>query len=116
MVCTGRDWCTVLCLWEWIKAHWVASGFTIGGIISLGTAAMTIWRYFRQKRLHRLARVLRNYSDLQKNIELNIHSFFKEGLAQQLGKDAKRINDVLEYMEKQGWAQKTDYRGAWKIL
>ena len=42
--------------------------------------------------------------------------FGKKGLAGLLGEDAERLEEVLAFMEKNGWARKTGYKETYEIF
>src|SRR5207249_4922956 len=43
----GEDWREVTSLLDWIRVHWIASGLSLGGIVSAAGAAVKGLKWFR---------------------------------------------------------------------
>ncbi len=48
------DWREVTSLLDWIRVHWIASGLSLGGIVSAAGAAVKGLKWFRDKSLRTL--------------------------------------------------------------
>jgi hypothetical protein len=114
MVCRGWDWCMVECAGDWIWSHRYI--FTIILTWPGWKLVMWFWNRRKEKRLTRLSTILRKQADESREREPNIKMFNPTGMARHLGKDAKRIDEVLEFMREKGWAGKTGYKNNWWIL
>jgi hypothetical protein len=83
---------------------------TTGGIL------VRIWGWVKEARLKRPAWSLREYADRERQKEPNIYAFSRAALAKQLGKNAHRIREVLEFMEEKRWAVKVRHPAdCWQI-
>jgi hypothetical protein len=75
-------------------------------ISSFGGLAVKVWEAINLRGLKKLAWTLRDYADLVRHKEPNLHGFPKSTLATVLGNSGHRIREVLEFMEQKGWAVK----------
>jgi hypothetical protein len=101
--------------WCWIASQ--KAWLSLGGVVTFGGTAWKVWEHFRNKKLHRLSSVLMDYWIIQKAKEPNLQGMSKEALSSQLGKDAEKIDAVLELMRKEGLALRLDYPPThWKIF
>jgi hypothetical protein len=74
------------------------------------------WDLVKQRGLKKLAWILREYADREKQKEPNMWAFSRAALTRQLGSSGHRIREVLEFMEEKGWAVKAQRpAGCWHI-
>ena len=73
---------------------------------NLSGVLVRIWDSVKERGLKDLAWGIRDYADMVRRKEPNIYAFSRPALERQLGKNARRIREVLEFMEQRGWAEK----------
>jgi hypothetical protein len=69
-------------------------------------AVIGLRRRLREQKLIRCARVLRKYSVDRRRLEPNIHCFPRTELYYAIKEHNCDLDDLLEFMEAKGWAQK----------
>jgi hypothetical protein len=80
------------------------------------TTGVTLFRWLKNKRLEKLSRVLRTHAGVARAHDRQAFVFSLNDLAALLGRDSKRIDEVLEFMVHKGWAGKSDGADRWWIL
>jgi hypothetical protein len=105
-------------MWQAI-AHFVV---TYWKLISFGTIFTGIGMvvrtsaWFKQRGVKSLARRVLYYTDEVRRKNPNLFAFPRQHLAEQLGCTAKRMGEVLEFMEEKGWAAKVRFPvDCWQI-
>ena len=73
---------------------------------NLSGLLVRIWDLVKQRGLKKLAWILREYADCEREKEPNMWAFSRAALTRQLGSSGHRIREVLEFMEEKGWAVK----------
>ena len=68
-----------------------------------------VWDFVKQRSLKKLAWILREYADREKQKEPNMWAFSRAALTRQLGSSGHCIREVLEFMEEKGWAVKARF-------
>jgi hypothetical protein len=101
------------------KLFWAGTAATLaigilGWLVTKGIPSMI--QLFKQRKLKKLAWILRDYAAKQRATNLNIIAFGTESLANQLGNHSSLIREVIEYMEEKGWAKRPKYGDSWEIF
>ena len=98
-------------MWQ-VIAHFVV---TYWKLISFGTIftgigmvlRTSVW--FKQRSVKSLARRVRDYADEVRRKNPNLFALPRQHLAEQIGCSARRMGEVLEFMEDKGWAVKVRF-------
>jgi hypothetical protein len=113
-ICWGWHLCMVKCAAHWVWEHWYIVTLILawpGWKLIMGFLK---WR--KERRLLKLSRILRKQADASRAREPNVKMFNPAGMSRHLGKDSKRIDEVLDFMHEKGWAGKTGFKDSWWIL
>ena len=103
-------------IWTWIIAYrgWISAS----SIAAISGGVWQMLNLFKKRKLLRYARILRAFAQRMRILSpSHVDSFPIKLLGDQLGKERKILDDLMEFMEEEGWAKKVDYPpGNWKIV